>query len=226
MGANPVGHPLSHKSWPGRCPSSSLTARLLAQLGRRAGYGHCAEVYSQLQPYKSARALGAVSGLGFRVAARILGSVPPATAASRGPRSRGAVPSLRGGAPVLAGRAPRLQLPKAPLRLVGPAGLKGGEEGSGEARRSHRGRGVSREAAVKSRAEVASPRSARGPCDVNVGRPRPAARSPAPLRSVICQGAERGSAARPALIYTFPALPLSLLGPGKRVVTFAVNNEF
>lgn len=64
------------------------------------------------------------------------------------------------------------------------------------------------------------------PCDVNVGRPRPAGRSPAPLRSVICQGARGWYSARPALIYTFPAPPLSLLGPGKRVVTFAVNNEF
>lgn len=64
------------------------------------------------------------------------------------------------------------------------------------------------------------------PCDVNVGRPRPAGRSPAPLRSVICQGAKGWYSARPALIYTSPALPLSLLGPGKRVVTFAVNNEF
>lgn len=64
------------------------------------------------------------------------------------------------------------------------------------------------------------------PCDVNVGRPRSAGGSPAPLRSVICQVVRGWYSARPALIYTFPALPLSLLGPGKRVVTFAVNNEF
>ena len=67
------------------------------------------------------------------------------------------------------------------------------------------------------------------PCDVNVGRP--AGRSPTPLRSLIRQGAsgEGGGGWDPtqsALIYTFPSLPLSLLGPGKRVVTFAVNNEF
>lgn len=34
------------------------------------------------------------------------------------------------------------------------------------------------------------------PCDVNVGRPRPAGRSPAPLLSVICQGGEVLSPAR------------------------------
>lgn len=34
----------------------------LAQPGLRAGYGHFAEVYSQLQPYKSEQPLGAVSG--------------------------------------------------------------------------------------------------------------------------------------------------------------------
>lgn len=81
---------------------------------------------------------------------------------------------------------------------------------------------------MKSRAEVARPRSAPGVLVMLMwGGCGPRGQSPTPLRSVICQGAEGGGyAAPPALIYTFPALPLSLLGPGKRVVTFAVNNEF
>lgn len=79
---------------------------------------------------------------------------------------------------------------------------------------------------MKSRAEVARPLSAPGALVMlmwgGCGPQRP---SPTPLQSVICQG--RGVyAARPALMYTFSAGPLSLLGPGKRVVTFAVNNEF
>lgn len=64
------------------------------------------------------------------------------------------------------------------------------------------------------------------PCDVNMGRLWPAA--PEPYFSAerhLSRG--RGVyAARSALMYTFSGRPLSLLGPGKRVVTFAVNNEF
>lgn len=80
---------------------------------------------------------------------------------------------------------------------------------------------------MKSRAEVAGPQSAPGALVMLMsgGRGPPAgARLLCGASSVTGLGG--WSSARPALIYTFPALPLSLLGPGKRVVTFAVNNEF
>ena len=48
-------------SQPSALPLSSLPL-FLAQPGLHAGYGHFAEVYSQLQPYKSEQPLGADSG--------------------------------------------------------------------------------------------------------------------------------------------------------------------
>lgn len=59
------------------------------------------------------------------------------------------------------------------------------------------------------------------------GGPRPARRSPAPLGRVIRQDA-RGAVRGPArfdIHLPSPAI-VSFLGPGKRVATFAVNNEF
>lgn len=64
------------------------------------------------------------------------------------------------------------------------------------------------------------------PCDVNVGRLWPAAPEPGSSAEHHLSRGRGVYAARPALMYTFSAQPLSLLGPGKRVVTFAVNNEF
>lgn len=64
------------------------------------------------------------------------------------------------------------------------------------------------------------------PCDVNVGKLWPAVPEPDSSAERHLSRGRGVYAARPALMYTFSAQPLSLLGPGKRVVTFAVNNEF
>ncbi|XP_011533181.1 homeobox protein CDX-2 isoform X4 [Homo sapiens] len=62
----------------------------MPQLGRHAGYGHFAEVYSQLQLYKSKRPLGAVSGHRFLRHCAHARESPGGNAADRGEGHRSA----------------------------------------------------------------------------------------------------------------------------------------
>ena len=114
-------------SQPSALPLFSLPS-FLAQPGPHAGYGHFAEVYSQLQPYKSEQPLGAVSGPRFLRHWAHAGTDQVGNAAARGEGLR-ADPEPRLG-PFPKRRRPRLHRARSkegslPQNLPGaqPAGL-------------------------------------------------------------------------------------------------------
>lgn len=224
---------------------------LLAQSGSHAGYGHFAEVYSQLQPYKSERLLGLCLGISFCIIVhmrRVLvgntaGQAEGHRVASGWPQTLGLVPSPRRGALRARSQTPTFYIASlgrgwpgslvasgrlfaCPERVAagpGPAVVGEGRKPPGPRPRGQQMRGRCEVPRRGGKAAVGAGR----PCDVNVWRPRPASRALLLCGASSVKGRRGGGyAAWSALIYTFPALPLSLLGPGKRVVTFAVNNEF
>lgn len=108
--------------------------------------------------------------------------------------------------------------------LAGPGSAQSGGRGRADKEPRPRGQQMRGRCEVPRRGGEAAAGAGR-PCDVNAGRPRPSGR-PGSSAERHLSGGEGVVLSPAALIYTFPALPLSLLGPGKRVVTFAVNNEF
>lgn len=66
VGESPVYVPfLLHEVFPAICTSAFFSSLLSGSARPHVGYGHFAEVYSQLQQYKSEQPLGAVSGHRF-----------------------------------------------------------------------------------------------------------------------------------------------------------------
>ena len=153
-------------------------------------------------------------GLGFCVTGHMPGPTRwemrrPGEKASGPARNLGWVPSPRGGALACTERAPRKALCHRTCLGRSRRGWGGLRETLGQSRESDRGAGRGggeggepqeprpRGQQMRGRCEVprrgGKPAVGAGrPCDVNVGRPRPAGRSPTPLRSVICQGARGG----------------------------------
>lgn len=63
VGESPVGISfLFHEIFPALCTSAFFSSLLSASARPQAGYGHFAEVYSQLQPHTSEQPSGAVCG--------------------------------------------------------------------------------------------------------------------------------------------------------------------
>lgn len=190
--------------------------------GRLAGYGHFAAFIANYSRINQSSRWGLSLGIGICVTGHMPGTDEVGSAAARGEGLSAEDRQPRLG-PVPKKRRPRLYrarsqgrlfstepawgavggapgLPKGDLwrvagewpRIRGPAGGEGGEPQEPRPRgQQMRGR-----CDVPRRGGKAAVGAGR-PCDVNVGRPRPAGPSPAPLRSVICQGA-RGVVPGPA----------------------------